>query len=254
MSKTFQLMQSGLAEIERPSSLAEEYSLSDASSPDSASARPASTDFDATSQEECLRLVQRIFLGQAAHPGRAIVFAGVDRGDGCSRICAESARTLAANVVGSVCLVEGNFRTASLAKFFGVSNHRGLSDSLRGNGTIRSYAIQLQPANLWLLAAGAILPESPNLLNSDALKLRLQELRKEFDYLLIDAPALNLYGDAVSLGQNTDGVVLVLKAESTRRESALKSLTSLRDAHVEVLGAVLNRRTLPIPEFVYRRL
>jgi Mrp family chromosome partitioning ATPase len=98
------------------------------------------------------------------------------------------------------------------------------------------------------------MPESSSLLHSDSLKLRLQELRKEFDYILIDSPALNLYGDAITLGRNADGVVVVLQAESTRRESALKGLESLRDANVEVLGAVLNRRTFPIPDFVYRRL
>jgi Mrp family chromosome partitioning ATPase len=98
------------------------------------------------------------------------------------------------------------------------------------------------------------MPESPSLLNSDSVKVRLQELRKEFDYILIDTPALNLYSDAVTLGRNADGAVVVLQAESTRRESALKGLASLREANVDVLGAVLNRRTFPIPDFVYRRL
>lgn len=247
-------MQSALGEIEHEPSLTKEHVASTFPLQEGTRSRPLSPDFDPASQEECLRLVQRIFLGQSPAAGRAIVFAGIDRGDGCSRICIESARTLAANVAGSVCLVEGNFRTTSLARFFDVSNHRGLADSLVGNGSIRSYTIQLQPVNLWLLSAGALMPESPNLLNSDSVKLRLQELRKEFDYILIDAPALNLYGDAVTLGRNADGVVIVLQAESTRRESALKGLASLREAKVEVLGAVLNRRTFPIPEYVYRRL
>jgi Mrp family chromosome partitioning ATPase len=82
----------------------------------------------------------------------------------------------------------------------------------------------------------------------------MQELRKEFDFILVDAPALNLYTDALSLGRIADGVVVVLQADSTRRESALRGLQSLRDAHVEVLGAVLNQRTFPIPESVYRRV
>jgi capsular exopolysaccharide synthesis family protein len=251
VSKTFQLMQTALGEIEQAPSLMKVHPSSDFQE---ASSQRVASDFDATSQEECLRLVQRIFLDQSSAAGRAIVFAGVDRGDGCSRICAESARILAANVAGSVCLVEGNLRNTSLAQFFGVPNHRGLADSLLGNGSIRSFTVQLQPANLWLLSAGALMPESSSLLHSDSLKLRLQELRKEFDYILIDSPALNLYGDAITLGRNADGVVVVLQAESTRRESALKGLESLRDANVEVLGAVLNRRTFPIPDFVYRRL
>lgn len=211
-------------------------------------------EFDRLAREECLKLVQRIFLGQPANVSRTIVFAGVDRGAGCSRICVETSRILAANTSRSICLVDGDFRTPSLASFLGTSDDRGLADSLLGDGGIRSFAKQLTPSNLWLISAGDLAPESPSLLNSESLKLRLQELRSEFDYVLIDAPALNLYSDAIALGRMADGVVVVLQADSTRRESALKGLQGLRDAHIEVLGAVLNRRTFPIPDFVYRRL
>ena len=147
-----------------------------------------------------------------------------------------------------------NFRTPSLPGFLGVSNHRGLVTSLAEDGDMRSFARQLVPSNLWLMSAGTVDSMSPSLLSSDRLKVRLQELRKEFDYVLIDSPALNLYADAVALGGIAEGLVIVLQAESTRRESALKGLQTLRQAHIKVLGAVLNRRTFPIPNFVYRRL
>jgi Mrp family chromosome partitioning ATPase len=86
------------------------------------------------------------------------------------------------------------------------------------------------------------------------LRVRLAELRKEFDYILIDVPPINQYSDALALGQITDGLVLVVEANSTRKESALKAIESLRGARVDILGAVLNKRTLPIPESLYRRL
>ena len=212
------------------------------------------SDFDAFAQQECFKLVQRLFLVQPASPFHAVVFASVDRGNGCSRICMEAARMLAANTSASVCLIDANFRAPSLPRFLGVPEDRGLADSLAGDGSARSFATQLKPLKLWLLSAGTLTPESLGLLNSDRLKVCLQELRKEFDYLLIDSPALNLYTDALALGGMADGLVVVLQADSTRRESALKGLQTLREANVNVLGAVLNRRTFPIPEFVYRRL
>ncbi len=255
MSKNFELMQEALREAERETpSIPESTTLVFPGSGKDRKTHREAPGFDSMAQEECLKLVQRIFLGQPANIHRAIVFAGVDPGDGCSRICGESARALAANASGSICLVEANFRSPCLSRFFGVPEDRGFADSLLVEGGIRSFAKQLKPSNLWLLPAGTLAPESPSLLNSDRLKLRVQELRQEFDYVLIDAPALNLYTDAVVLGQIADGAVVVLQADSTRRESALKGLESLRDAHVEVLGAVLNRRTFPIPDFVYRRL
>jgi capsular exopolysaccharide synthesis family protein len=258
MSKNFELMQEALGERESeaaaPAPIPEATTIVFPGSRVESNGHADAPDFDRVAQEECLKLVQRIFLGQAANRSRVIVFAGVDPGDGCSRICAEAARALAASTSGSICLVEANFRTPSLSGFFGVRDDRGLADSLLEQGGIRSFARQLKPSNLWLLSAGAMVPDSPSLLNSDRLKLRLQELREEFDYILFDAPPLNLYGDAIAVGRNADGLVVVLQADSTRRESALKGLESLRDAHIEVLGAVLNRRTFPIPEFVYRRL
>jgi succinoglycan biosynthesis transport protein ExoP len=58
----------------------------------------------------------------------------------------------------------------------------------------------------------------------------------------------------VGLGQLTDGLVLVLEANSTRREAALRITENLNAAHVQILGAVLNKRTFPIPGPLYSRL
>ena len=216
--------------------------------------RQGTLDLDRLAHEESLKLVQRIFLVKAPDRPRAVVFAAVDSGNGCSRICAHAAQILAHNVSGSVCLVEANFRSPSLPQFFDVPNHRGLTDSLLLDGPVQSFAKRLRPDNLWLLSAGSLVADSINLLHSDTLKRRLGELREQFDYLLIDVPALNRYADATALARIADGLVLVLEANSTRRESALKGVESLRATQVRLLGAVLNKRTFPIPGFLYRRL
>jgi len=255
MSKNFELMQEALREaLSEPPTVPESSAVVVLGREADRDTSRNSSDFDAFAQQECFKLVQRIFLAQTPNLFRTVAFAGVDRGDGCSRICVEVARILAANTSASVCLVEANFRTPSLPKFFGVPDDRGLVDAVLGEGRIRTFTQQLRPSNLWLLSAGNLVPESASLLNSDRLKLRLQELRNEFGYVLIDVPALNVYADAIALGRIADGLVVVLQADSTRRESALKSVEGLREAHIEVLGAVLNRRKFPIPEFVYRRL
>ena len=63
-----------------------------------------------------------------------------------------------------------------------------------------------------------------------------------------------LYTDAALLGQTADGVVLVLEANATRWRTARKAKQALKDANVKVLGTVLNNRTFPIPEKIYRLL
>jgi Mrp family chromosome partitioning ATPase len=141
-----------------------------------------------------------------------------------------------------------------LAQFFGVTNHHGLADALRQQGTIRNFTQRLRPDNLWLLSCGSVATDSPSLLSSDRLKALLAQLRKEFDYLLINVSAVVLDGAASLWGPLVDGVILVVEANSTRREVARKAKESLESANVQLLGAVLNNRTFPIPETIYRNI
>jgi Mrp family chromosome partitioning ATPase len=204
--------------------------------------------------DESLKLVQRLFLMQTGVSPRSVVFAGIDQGNGCSRMCATAAQTLAENVSGSVCIVDANLRAPSLAQFFGVAHHRGLADFAVGENPIQNFTQRLRPDNLWLLPCGSQAFDSVNLLKSERLKTWLPQLREAFDYILIDAPPLNQYAEAIGLGQLADGLVLVLEANATRRESALRVTEMLRAAQVQVLGAVLNKRTFPIPQSLYHRL
>ena len=205
-------------------------------------------------REESLKLVQRLFLTSERAPAKAVMFAAIDAGNGCSRMCATTAHLLAENVSGSVCLMEGNFRTPSLPGLFGGTNHHGLADSLRQEGAIREFAKQTDRENLWLLSSGRHGDDALNLLGCDRMKERMSELRSEFSFVLLDAPPLNTYADALVLGRLVDGVVLVLEANATRREVAVRIAESLRAANIQVLAAVLNKRTFPIPWALYKRL
>ena len=92
------------------------------------------------------------------------------------------------------------------------------------------------------------------MLSSDRMRAILPELQREFDYVLIDAPPIESGDDSIILGRGAEGIVLVLRANTSRREAARKAVQNLESANVRVLGAVLNRRTFPVPESIYRKL
>jgi Mrp family chromosome partitioning ATPase len=211
-------------------------------------------DLSQMAREETLRLVQRLFLQQSQKGPRAILFAGIDQGTGCSQICLLVAEILRGAVSGSICLVDANFRSPSLPRLLGMANGYGLTNALLEERPVQAFVRPLPMNNSWLLSCGSLDPGSLNLLNSQRMKARFDELRTQFDYLLIDAPSLSRYADAAALGRLTDGLVLVLEANSTRKETALNVMENLRAAQINVLGAVLNKRTFPIPELLYRRL
>ena len=204
-------------------------------------------------QDELIQFVQRVFVFANSHAPRAIVFTSA-QGNGSSEICSQAARVLAAQGSGSVCIVDANQRTHLLHQLFGVADSPGLADAMARPGPIKESAKRLDGRNLWLAPAGWCANGAQGLLASDRLRARFQELRDGFDYVLIDAPPVNSSADAVLLGQMADGVILVLEANSTRRETARTAKETLEGGNVKLLGAILNNRTFPIPEALYRRL
>jgi Mrp family chromosome partitioning ATPase len=209
---------------------------------------------DDLAREEVVRLVQHLFFTPQAQSPRVVVFSGVQHGDGCSRICAHAAATVASRARGAVCVVDANLTRPSLHRYFGVENPFGLRQMLVDSAPIRSLTQQIGDHNLWLLSAGSPLDGESARAASDKLRARMDDLRREFEYVLIDTPPVNLYADCIALGHVSDGIVLVLGSNSTRREAARRAKENLSAAKVRVLGAVLNKRTFPIPDILYRRL
>jgi protein-tyrosine kinase len=206
-------------------------------------------------RDEIMKLVQRVFVlpGTAKAPG-IVGFCSVNRGSGCSWVCARTGEMLAEQENGSVCLVDANLRSPSLHDYFRFENEQGFAEAVRGSQPMREFARRASGSNLWLITAGSVGREPNGALHPARLKARFAELRGEFDYVLIDTPATDAYPDAVLLGQLTDGVVLVVDSHSTRREPARIAKESFEAARIPVLGAVLNKRTFPIPEPLYRKL
>jgi Mrp family chromosome partitioning ATPase len=205
-------------------------------------------------REEITKLVQRLFLIPGTSAPHTVVFAGTETSNGCSWLAARAAEILASQVTGSVCLLDCNLRSPSLHQQFGLENHFGLSEALSQSNRIGQYLRPLSMPNLWLLSSGSPTENGAALLGSDRMRARLRELRGENEYLIVDAGALDTGTDGIVLGSLSDGVVLVLKANSSRRDSARKSMKELQAANVPILGVVLNRRTFPIPEAIYKRL
>jgi len=205
-------------------------------------------------RDEIAKLVLNLFLLPGAQDRRQVIFAGAEAGAGCSWICARVGEVLASQVRGSVCVVDCNLRSPGLHRQFATDNHFGLSDALLQTDPLHQYVRQLSRKNLWLLSCGSATENCQEKVASGGLRQRLTELRSQFDYVLIDVAPTNTCNDGIVLGSSSDGIVLVLKANSTRRDIARKALQELRAANLPILGAILNQRTFPIPDNIYNRL
>lgn len=205
------------------------------------------------SQEELVKLIQTVFLLPGKKGPQVVVFTASESGAGCSSISVGAAEALASHVEEPVCLVDSNLRYPSLHLSLGVENSKGLGEALANSGPIREYVRKLPFEGLWLLSSGHTSSPRASTINSTRLAARIAELRQEFRYIVMDSPPVNVYSDAISLAQAADGVVLVVSANSTRKEAGRKAKESFEMAGAQLLGAVLNKRTYPIPQSLYDR-
>ena len=202
---------------------------------------------------EITKLVQRLFLqaGKGSGP-KVVAFSGIAREDRSSWICARAGEILAEQADTSVCMVEANFWSPKLHIHSSAANRIGFAEALTTKGPIRNFAVQLGGQNLWLIPSGLAKPGFyPSI---ERYRDRFAELRGSFDYILVSAPALSRETEATFMGQLADGVVLVVEANQNRRETVRRAKEQLESAKVQLIGAVLDQRTFPIPEKLYQRL
>ncbi len=225
----------------------------EAAAPAASAGRPASN--GSAVEDEITKLVQRVFIfPDTERPPAAVAFCGVDEGAGCSWVCTHAGRMLAQQLAGRVCVIDGNYRSPSLHEKFRVEKGLGFAEAMRCSMPICDLVRTTRIGNLWLMTCGTVEKFGNSSPEPARLRSRLAELRHEFNYLLIDTPPINSHADAVPIAQLADGIILVVGSNSTRREPARMARERLDAARVPVLGAVLNRRTYPIPEALYRIL
>ncbi|HEX5411672.1 MAG TPA: hypothetical protein VFZ27_07395 [Terriglobia bacterium] len=203
---------------------------------------------------EELELVQRIFLLPGAEAPNTVVFCGVEDDEDASTLCIRVGELLAAHTSGDVCIVDANLQNPYLHKQYSPTNDLGITDLVLADGNARRVVRKIGSRPMWLLSAGVRNAEGQAMLTLDRLRSQISELREKFSHVLISAPPASLSREAILFGRFADGVILVLKANSTRRATALKVKESLEAANVRLLGAVLADRVFPIPEALYRKL
>ncbi|MCR4336421.1 MAG: CpsD/CapB family tyrosine-protein kinase [Candidatus Omnitrophica bacterium] len=153
-----------------------------------------------------------------------------------------------------VLLIDADMRRGRVAKYLGVDQKIGLSEVLAGKATLEEALFHIDVENLTFLACGAV-PDNPaELLDSDAMKKLLAQMRNEFDHILIDTPPIVSVTDSGIVGAQTDGVVMVVQASRTQRGVVKHAVELLNQAHAKVVGYILTNIEYHLPEYIYRYL
>ena len=140
-----------------------------------------------------------------------------------------------------VILVDADIRKGRIAKYFKRKSSPGLSDYLSGQNTLEEVVHHSHVhKNLSYITCGTHSPKPYELLESDEMKNLLSELRKEYDYVIIDTPPVLLLSDALAIAPITDGVALVCRHQVSYISDIARAINTVKFARANVLGVIVN--------------
>lgn len=139
-----------------------------------------------------------------------------------------------------VLLIDCDLRMPSIHRQFKISNLKGLSDVLISKDNLED-SIYSYNKNLKILPAGNIPPNPSEMLSSNTMQKLIEEIKADYDIIILDSPPLIAVTDAQILSAKADGTILVVKADSTKKEAVIESKELLKKVNANILGVVLNK-------------
>lgn len=159
--------------------------------------------------------------------------------EGKSTTCANLA-TVLAQAENNTLLMDCDFRRPTLHRIFGMRNFRGSVNVLAGESGLQEALQKTSVPNLSLLTVGSVPPNPAELLGSRRFADLMQQVRQQFDYVILDAPPVPVVSDAAILATHADGTLLVIDAQRTRKASLREAMHSLETVGAGVLGTIMN--------------
>ncbi|MFH0289420.1 GumC family protein [Vibrio owensii] len=151
-----------------------------------------------------------------------------------------------------VLLIDCDLRRPSLAKRFNLpESNPGLTNILTMDTPLSECIVRSYEANLDVLPAGIIPPNPQELLASERFEKLLEYLKSKYDRIIIDTPPLLSVSDALILGQKANGLITVIRSESTKASLVNVALSKQIQHSIPSLGVLITQAKSKEGEALY---
>lgn len=175
------------------------------------------------------------------------------RGDGCKRFCVTSSMpgegksitvlNLAISIAQTgkkVLVIDADLRRPAMARLLVESANPGLSNILAGQVSLEDAIREEAYLNLDIILSGDIPPNPSELLSSQQMQDLLTEVSGKYDYVLVDAPPVNLVSDCCIITSLLDGVIFLARQGSARKDGVKQAISQLHLTEAKILGCIFN--------------
>jgi capsular exopolysaccharide synthesis family protein len=193
---------------------------------------------DSFAAEQFRTLRTRLDSIAAQHPLRTIAIASAMAGEGKTLAAVNLALVSAMSVGRRVLLVDCDLRRPRVHATLGLSPEAGLAEMLKDRATLSDAVMKVEGLNLEVLGVRTQPPNPSELLASARMRSLVEEVARVYDRVIFDVPPTLALPDAKTVCDLSDGVVLVVRAGSTRSDDVAATLDVIDRRRV--LGLVLN--------------
>jgi capsular exopolysaccharide synthesis family protein len=209
------------------------------------------TDPQCTISEQYRMLRTNLLALNSGRPIRALVMTSAIKREGKTVTVLNLAAVMATDEEKKVVAIDCDLRRPRVHTLLGMDSRPGLAELLRGEVELEAALHKARITNLTVLPAGKPPSNPSEQIGSSRMRHLIGELKDRFDYLLFDTPPVMAVTDAGVLGAMVDGVILVIKTESTKRNVVMRAQTLLRGANARLVGCVLTNIREFSPYYIY---
>ncbi len=200
-----------------------------------------SLDKPASAFAESIRTLHtNLMLSALDQEPKTIMLTSSVAGEGKSTVAVCLARALAA-VSKNVVIVDCDLRRPMVHMLLSSTRKPGLVDYLIEDAGPEVVLQRDAKSGTHFITAGMPTVNPPNLLRSEKFANLLRQLRKSFDYVVVDTPPVMAVSDAQILAKRADKIVFLVRWAETRRETARLATKRLQDAGGDIAGVLLSR-------------
>lgn len=201
---------------------------------------PGSIDDHRDSFEESIKTIRTsISLDEIENPNKVIMVTSALPGEGKSTLASHLAHSL--SQMESTLLIECDLRRPSLHRAFDFSDSIGLAQLLLGEAKF-GQCIKINAVDeLDVIPAGSIPTNPLELISSPRFSHLLDQMKKRYDRIVIDSAPVQAVSDALILGRLANTVLYAVKADSTSVNISARGVKRLREADINLCGAVVTQ-------------
>ena len=172
---------------------------------------------------------------------KKVAFTSSAKGEGKTVTAMNVASALAQQMNTRVLVIECDLRRPQVHSALKLAPSPGLTNYLNNECTAEDIIKPTKLETLNAVCYGAIPPNPSELLSSEMMADFVKMVENDYDYIIFDTPPIGVVIDAVPLIKSSDGVVIVVKHDSTTYPELNKTLDSIKRSGGKTLGVIVNK-------------